>query len=296
MTHLLGSPGKRIRPALIILCLKASGSWNPKAIPVASAIEIIHTATLVHDDILDEADLRRDQITINAGWGNEMALLLGDYLYFKAFSLLSRVNEEKISEVVSATAQRICGGEISQTRRSFDVTVNEEEYLEIIACKTASFMAACCQIGGILARSPLSIEKALIGYGLNFGMAFQILDDCLDFFSSPEKTGKTLGKDIQQGKLTFPLIYLRKTSQVEGNKIDLSKLFSQKEQALALLKEYRITQVCVKKIKSFLNVAEENLGILKPSFAKNSLELIVKYLGEKSVGILSADKPDIAKL
>lgn len=292
IAHLLKSPGKKLRPALILLSLKANGRWTPKAIPVAAAIEIIHTATLVHDDVLDEADLRRGQATINAGWGKEMALLLGDYLYFKAFSLLSRVNQEEISEVVSTTAQRICEGEITQNCRKFDVTLKEKEYVEIITSKTASFMAACCKIGSILAQAPSSIREALIDYGFNFGIAFQILDDCLDILSSSEKTGKTLGRDIQQGKLTLPLIYLRKIVRSKGDKTDVSRVFSQREQTVALLREYRITELCVERINYFLDAAEEKLKKLPSSSAGESLSLMVRHLREKSSKIISAEELD----
>lgn len=288
------TPGKRLRPALIILSLKATGKWNPKVIPVAAAIEILHTATLIHDDILDEAELRRGQITVNARWGDDMALLLGDYLYFKAFSILSRVNEEEISEVVSATAQKICEGEVTQTCRAFDTSLSEEDYLKIIQLKTASFMGACCQIGTILAEAQPLIRQALEKFGLNFGTAFQILDDCLDFFSSTEKTGKTIGKDIQQGKITLPLIYLQKAAQREGNKIDIDKLFSRREETVALLKEYRISEFCINKINSFLNTAEQKVRILAPSREKDSLLLMTGYLREKSLNILSERKVDIS--
>lgn len=291
IAYLLKNPGKRLRPALILLSLKATGGWNPKAIPVAAAIEILHTATLVHDDILDEAELRRDQITVNVKWGDDMALLLGDYLYFKAFSILSRVNEKKISEVVSATAQKICEGEVTQTCRAFDTGLNEEDYLKIIKLKTASFMGACCRIGSILAGAGPLIIEALEKFGLNFGMAFQILDDCLDFFSSTEKTGKTIGRDIQQGKMTLPLIYLQKIIQKEGNKIDTDKLFSRQEEIVTLLKEYRVTEFCIGKINSFLNTAEQKINImLEPSLEKDSLILITRYLREKSLNILCGER------
>ena len=286
ITYLLNNPGKRLRPLLILLSSKACGKGNPKAIPVAAAIEIIHTATLIHDDILDKANLRRGKVSINARWGDELALLAGDYLYFKAFSILSRVNEEEISEVVSATAQKICEGEVTQTCRAFDTTITEEEYLEIINLKTASFMAACCRIGSILAQTSPPVREALESFGLNFGIAFQILDDCLDLFGCSGGMGKTVGRDIQQGKLTLPLIYLQKVVEKEGNKVDIGKLFSRREEVVALLKEYGITQSCGDKINSFLDKAEQRLEILTSSPEKESLFLMLRYLKEKTQTIM----------
>lgn len=295
-THLLKNSGKKLRPALILLSLKASGKWNPQAIPVAAAIEILHTATLVHDDILDAAELRRGEIAINAGWGNEMALLLGDYLYFKAFSILSRINNKEILTVVSTTAQKICEGETTQTHKTFDVAMEEEEYLSIIAYKTASFMAACCQIGSILAQASPAVKNALISYGLNFGMAFQIFDDCLDFSNSSETTGKTVGRDIQQGKMTLPLIYLREVIEREQINVNVNRLFSQKEKTLSLFREYQIVESCANKINSFLNLAEQKIsGIMSDSSPeKNSLLLMKKYLERKTQTLLLKNNVEVS--
>ncbi|KKM23364.1 hypothetical protein LCGC14_1615980, partial [marine sediment metagenome] len=208
--YLLDSAGKRLRPSLLLLCAKTNNHWNEKAIPVAACLELIHTASLVHDDVLDEADLRRNKAVFNTRWGNEPAILTGDYLYFKAFSILSQLEVPRISSIVSFAAEQMCEGEIIQTCKTYQLDVSEEDYLEIIRKKTASLMAASCEAGAVLSGSHPSLQKALAHYGLNFGMAFQIIDDCQDLTASPDEAGKSTYKDIEQGKMTLPLIYLVK--------------------------------------------------------------------------------------
>jgi len=156
--YLLDSAGKRLRPSLLLLCAKTNNHWNEKAIPVAASLELIHTASLVHDDVLDEADLRRNKAVFNTRWGNEPAILTGDYLYFKAFSILSQLEVPGISSIVSFAAEQMCEGEIIQTCKTFQLDVSEEDYLEIIRKKTASLMAASSS-PFLLIASPLALRR-----------------------------------------------------------------------------------------------------------------------------------------
>jgi len=278
--YLLDSAGKRLRPSLVLLCAKVNNHWDEKAILVAAALELIHIASLVHDDVLDEADLRRNRATINTRWGNEPAILTGDYLYFKAFSILSQLEVPKISSIVSFAAEMMCEGEIIQTCKTYQLNLSEEDYLEIIRKKTASLMAASCEVGAVLSGSHPSIQKALANYGLNFGMAFQIIDDCLDLVSPSDKTGKSTYKDFAQGKMTLPLIYLvRRLTKEDGQKIN-GFFHQNREEIINLLREYEAIEQSWQKAKEYLDRAKDQLKVLQDSEAKEALSSLTDYLLE----------------
>ncbi len=278
--YLLDNAGKRLRPSLVVLCAKTNNHWDEKAIPAAAALELIHTASLVHDDVLDEAALRRKRATINARWGNEPAILTGDYLYFKAFSILSQLEVPKMSAIVSLAAEMMCEGEIIQTCKTFQLDLNEEDYLEIIRKKTACLIAASCEIGAVLSGSSPLIQESLAQYGLNFGIAFQIIDDCLDLVSLSGKTGKSTYKDFVQGKMTLPLIYLARDLS-KGNGRKTRGLFQKnREEIIDLLKHYGAIEDSWRKAKEYLNRAKEHLEALEDSETREALSLLSDYLLE----------------
>ncbi len=278
--YLLGSAGKRLRPSLVLLSAKTNNHWDEKVIPVSVALELIHTASLVHDDVLDEADLRRKRTTMNTRWGNEPAVLTGDYLYFKAFSILSQLGVQKISSIVSFAAEMMCEGEIIQTCKTYKLNLSEEDYLEIIRKKTASLMAASCEVGAVLSESHPSVQKALANYGLNFGMAFQIIDDCLDLVSPPDKMGKSTYKDFAQGKMTLPLIYLvRRLTKEDGKRIN-DLFHKDREEIITLLRKYEVVGQSWQRAKEYLDRAKEKLKVLENSQAKEALSLLSDYLLE----------------
>ena len=278
--YLLDNAGKRLRPSLVLFCARTNNHWDEKTIPVAAALELIHTASLVHDDVLDEASLRRKKATVNTRWGNESAILTGDYLYFKAFSILSQLEVAKISAIVSFAAEMMCEGEIIQTCKTYQLNLSEEDYLEIIRKKTAYLIAASCEVGAVLSGSSPQIQESLAQYGLNFGIAFQIIDDCLDLISLSGKTGKSTYKDFVQGKMTLPLIYLvRELSKENGQKI--RGLFQKnREEIINLLKDYGAIENSWQKAKEYLNAARDCLEILGDSRAKEALFLLSDYLLE----------------
>ncbi len=278
--YLLDNVGKRLRPSLVLLCAKTNNHWDEKAIPVAAALELIHTASLVHDDVLDEATLRRKRVTINARWGNEPAILTGDYLYFKAFSILSQLEVARISAIVSFAAEMMCEGEIIQTCKTFQPDLSEEDYLEIIKKKTACLIAASCEVGAVLSGSSPRIQESLAQYGLNFGIAFQIIDDCLDLVSLSGKAGKSTYKDMEQGKMTLPLIYLaRELSKENGQKI--RGLFEKnREEIINLLKDYGAIEYSWQKAKEYLDRAKDHLEALGNFETREALYLLGDYLLE----------------
>jgi len=207
-THILDAGGKRLRPSLVLLSARACQADYDvgRAVNVAAAVELIHMATLVHDDVIDGAESRRGQVTANSFWGNQISVLSGDYMLAKAFSLLAGEADVRIMQALSRATIAMTEGEIAQIESRGDTRALTSSYLSVICDKTAEFMSACCRIGGILAAASSSAEEALARYGLNLGVAFQITDDLLDLVGDPAETGNPVGSDIREGKLTMPII------------------------------------------------------------------------------------------
>lgn len=205
--HIRNFRGKQIRPALLLMVAKQGGGFvTEDHIKIAAVVELIHTATLVHDDILDDARLRRNVETLHLHWGERVAVLMGDFIYSRAFALSTEV--PGMAQVLSRTTNTICEGELLQIRTRFKPDIREEVYLEIIRKKTAILHAVACDLGARLAELHPSECDRLYNFGLDLGMAFQIIDDCIDYAGDEAVAGKSLGTDLHQGKLTLPLIYL----------------------------------------------------------------------------------------
>ncbi|NLX13203.1 MAG: polyprenyl synthetase family protein [Phycisphaerales bacterium] len=199
--------GKMLRPALVLLSARACGSIRPAHLTVAAVVEMVHMATLVHDDVLDEGELRRGSPTINRLEGNETAVLLGDYLISHAFHLCSSLDSLYALRCIAATANTICAGELQQVRQRGNLDLNIETYLEIIDRKTASLAQVCCRLGAHFAGADEQVADLLAGYGRDLGIAFQITDDILDIAGNEAQMGKTLGRDLAKKKLTLPMIH-----------------------------------------------------------------------------------------
>lgn len=204
--HLAHYRGKRLRPALLLLTAKACGRITPDHHRLAAAVEMIHTATLVHDDVLDEATLRRHVPTVNAGWGNTTAILLGDMLFTHAFHLTSTV-DGRACQIIGEATNRVCAGELRQVCESGNLDLSETDYFAIIEDKTAALTACCGRLGAQYAGADGTLANRMAEYGRHLGIAFQIADDVLDLTGREEQTGKTLGTDLAQLKLTLPLIH-----------------------------------------------------------------------------------------
>lgn len=209
VNYVVQAGGKRLRPALVVLSAQVGGSHSDDAITVGAASELIHLATLIHDDIVDRATLRHQKPTAAVEFGDEVAILLGDYLYVEAFSLLSSINDPFLVDLFARSTRTMCQGEINQVRRRFQLDLSLSEYLAFIDHKTATLMGAAMRGGARLARLSTDQSTALGHFGWNLGMAFQIIDDTLDLIGEEDVTGKTLRTDLANGKLTFPLIFLR---------------------------------------------------------------------------------------
>jgi octaprenyl-diphosphate synthase len=205
--YVLASGGKRIRPALLLLAAKLCGYQGERHVPLASVIEFIHTATLLHDDVVDNANLRRGIASANTLWGNEASVLVGDFLFSKSFSLMVADGDLQILKILSGATTVIAEGEVLQLVCTSDLDITVDRYIEVVKCKTAILLSAACQAGAILGGSTPEREAALRDFGMELGIAFQLMDDTLDYTANEEQFGKSIGHDLEEGKITLPLIH-----------------------------------------------------------------------------------------
>jgi octaprenyl-diphosphate synthase len=205
--YIVNSGGKRLRPMLLLLAAKALNYQGQHHITLAAVIEFIHTATLLHDDVVDESTLRRGQNTANALWGNSASVLVGDYLYSRSFELMVSVQNLRVMEILSRTTTAIAEGEVLQLLNCNNPATTEQKYLEVISRKTAILFSAAAHLAAVLGETSGQVETALKDYGMHLGIAFQLIDDALDYRANPEELGKNLGDDLADGKPTLPLIY-----------------------------------------------------------------------------------------
>lgn len=209
--YIIQSGGKRLRPLVLLLIARACGYTQNKHIYLAAAVEFIHTTTLLHDDVVDDSNLRRGKKTANTVWGNEAAVLVGDFLYSKAFQMMVEVDNMAILKVLANASNIIAEGEVLQLLDRHNIEATEGGYLNVIRCKTAKLFEACAQIGALLGNAGPEIEQAMTHYGLHLGTAFQLIDDILDYNAPPTQSGKSMGTDLADGKVTLPLIHVLQT-------------------------------------------------------------------------------------
>jgi len=213
--YIVNSGGKRLRPLLALISAGTFGYSGKQHINLAAIIEFIHTATLVHDDVVDASELRRGKETANSIWGNEASVLVGDFLYSRAFEMMVEVGEMRIMEIMARATNVIAEGEVLQLLNCNNPDTNEQHYLEVIRCKTAKLFEAACQLGAILCQRSATEEQAMKSYGMHLGTAFQLVDDILDYSASSDVIGKNIGDDLAEGKPTLPLIYAMQTGTTE---------------------------------------------------------------------------------
>jgi len=205
--YIIAGGGKRLRPVVAILAAKACGYTEDRHQVAASIIEIIHTATLLHDDVVDASDLRRGQETANSIWGNESAVLVGDFLFSRAFEMAIAMNDVRVMQILASTINRITEGEVMQLLYCNEPDTTEQQYMTVIECKTAKLFEAAAEIGAVLAQHDSQMEASLAAYGTHLGTAFQVADDLLDYRADSETLGKNVGDDLAEGKPTLPIIY-----------------------------------------------------------------------------------------
>jgi len=213
--HIVRGGGKRLRPKIVLLAARALGYRGEKHIDLAAIIEFIHTATLLHDDVVDESDKRRNQDTANAVWGNAASVLTGDFLYSRSFEMMVDVGDMRVMRILATATNRIAEGEVLQLLNCNNPDTTEQEYREVILRKTAVLFEAGSRLGGVIAESDPQLEQAMSDYGLHLGTAFQLVDDALDYSAKAEDLGKNLGDDLAEGKPTLPLIHAMQKGTVE---------------------------------------------------------------------------------
>ncbi len=205
--YIINSGGKRLRPVLLLLSARAFGYTGTQHVALAGIIEFIHTATLLHDDVVDASALRRGQETANVIWGNEASVLVGDFLYSRAFEMMVEVGDMRVMEILAHATNMIAEGEVLQLLNCHNADTSEENYLQVIRYKTAKLFQAAAQLGAVLSRQSAHVEQAMAHYGMHLGTAFQLVDDVLDYSASSEEMGKNIGDDLSEGKPTLPLIH-----------------------------------------------------------------------------------------
>jgi len=284
--HVIEGGGKRLRPVLLILSSKACGYTGEDAHILAACIELIHVASLVHDDVLDEAPIRRSQVTLHSKWGNKVAVLVGDYLHARVLSMLaSRGSDDPALEILANAAQAMCEGEVIHAYKNGDFEICQNNYLKIVELKTGKLISASCHTGAILGTKNPEYVNALIAYGELIGIAFQIIDDLLDFVADPEKFGKQPFKDLREGKLTFPMIYVRENCTGEERK-KLEDIFNTVEFAgdqtiewmSQLLDSYAVKSYCLEVAQEYVDRAQIALNVLPNTDAKVALKDLAESL------------------
>jgi len=272
------SSGKRLRPALTLLSAGATGGIGAQHIDLAVIMELIHAASLVHDDIIDGADLRRNQPTANAKWGNAISVLLGDCMFAHALQLSTHFTNGEIARRIAHASAEVCSGEIIQTQRRFDFGLSVPDYFKIIEMKTAALFAAATELGAMLNECTPETAAALHAYGLKLGTAYQIYDDCLDIAGDESKAGKTLGSDLSKGKLTLPvLLLLQSVSETERARWSRSILAG--EEIQALIEATRSSGAIEKTIataRTLLREAIEAVGIVPETAFRTGLQDLCK--------------------
>jgi octaprenyl-diphosphate synthase len=237
VVYAVGSRGKRLRPLLALLAGGATGKINSGHVDLAVIVELIHIATLVHDDVMDEAERRRAQPTANARWGNSLSVLLGDCLFAHALTLSTNFENSDISRAIARTAATVCAGEMIQTQRRFDLNLTVQDYLRIVEMKTGSLFSAAAELAALISETDSNVIEIFKNFGVQVGTAYQIYDDCVDLAGNESATGKTLGTDLRKGKFTLPvLIFLRSASEFERERCCQLLLDEQIEELIELLK------------------------------------------------------------
>ena len=284
--YIVGNGGKRLRPMLLLLSAKALGNVSQNHLILAAVVEFIHTATLLHDDVVDESDLRRGKESANAVWGNAASVLVGDYLYSSAFEMMVRTDNMRVMGLLSKTTTAIAEGEVLQLLNCNNPETTEEKYLEVIARKTAILFSAATQLAAIISGSSIEIEIALANYGQHLGIAFQLIDDALDYKASTEELGKNLGDDLAEGKPTLPLIYAIQNGSPEEAEIIISAIKTGNRDVFndvyTVVKRTKAIDYTENRADEEAQKAIDSLSILPESNYKNALILLAKFAVQRN--------------
>lgn len=279
--HIVDSGGKRLRPLLVLLGARACGYQGTDHIRLAAVIEFLHTATLLHDDVVDRSELRRGRATANATWGNAPSVLVGDFLYSRAFQLMVELNDMEIMAVLSDATNTIAEGEVMQLANVGNEALSEDDYLEVIRCKTALLFQAAAHTAGVLSSDDAGQVRALRSFGLHFGLAYQLVDDYLDYAGDSAVMGKNAGTDLAEGKLTLPLIHaLAHSPPADGDVIRdalASRSAERLDDVLAVVRRCRALDYVQERARREADLARQSLADLPPSDYRTALETLTDY-------------------
>ncbi len=286
--HLIAAGGKRLRPLLTLASARMFGYEGRHHIGLAAAVEFIHTATLLHDDVVDESDLRRGRDTANAVWGNQASVLVGDYLFSRAFRLMVESESLDVLDILANASAVIAEGEVAQLTTANDTSTSEEAYLFVIRSKTAALFAAACEVGGLVAGQEETATQALDKYGASLGIAFQLVDDYLDYAASQEKLGKEVGDDFREGKITLPVVlamrrgddterafWKRTMEDCEQNDGDL-------EAAVEILRRHDALEDTLIRARGYADTARAALSSLPQNEYRAALEDVVDFCVDRA--------------
>ena len=282
--HILGSGGKRIRPAILLLSSRLNGYRGQRAIRMASIVEFIHTATLLHDDVVDNADIRRGTPAANTLWGSEASVLVGDFLFSKSFYLMVEDGNLKILKILSEATTCMAEGEILELVKTGDLDIADQEYMELITSKTAVLISAASRIGAVLGDAPEEIEDTMREYGLFVGIAFQLIDDCLDYTSTHETFGKTIGTDLREGKVTFPLIVSYKKANGDEKRRIKDIILSEKishddfDKVQGLIEKYKGVTATMTLAREYVSKANKCLESVPYCGERDALADLAEYI------------------
>ena len=281
--HLISSGGKRLRPMLTLAMAGLSGYSGDGHIKLAASVEFMHTATLLHDDVVDESELRRGKLSARMLWGNEASVLVGDFLLGQAFRMMVEVGSLRALDILSSAAATIAEGEVMQLAAAKNTATTEDEYLAVIRGKTAELFAAACEVGPVIAERPKAEQTAAASYGMNLGIAFQLVDDVLDYGGKATKLGKNVGDDFREGKITLPVIlsYRRGSGEerafwnrtiAEGEIKD-----GDLEQAIGLMKKHKAIEATLERARTYGGIAHDALGVFPASKEREAMREVIKF-------------------
>ena len=281
--HLIAAGGKRLRPLLVLAAARLCGYRGQRHVGLAACVEFIHTATLLHDDVVDESDLRRGQASANAIFGNKASVLVGDFLFARAFQLMTADGSLEVLDILCGASATIAEGEVLQLVIQNDTSSTEAQYLEVIEGKTAALFAAATRVGAIVAGRPKAEADALEAYGRNFGIAFQLVDDALDYSAEQERLGKTVGDDFREGKITLPVL-LAFARGDETEKTFWRRVLEEKQQeegdlahALALMHRHRAIEDTIARARHYGDLALQGLAPFADGPEKQALAGVVEF-------------------
>lgn len=286
--YILTSGGKRFRPLVLLLCSRLCGYKGERHVSLAGVVEFIHTATLLHDDVVDNANLRRGNASANTVWGDGASILVGDYLLSKAFSLAVGCGEMRILQVLSHTTTRMAEGEVLQLIKHSDAATTEKEYLDVVTNKTAVLISAAAQVAAILGEVSLEKEVALANYGMGLGTAYQLMDDCLDYVSTDEDLGKSIGNDLREGKVTMPLIHASRNATdderefireaVEADEVTDADL----AEVISIINRYGGIEYTLERARAYIDDAVAAIDVFEPTVERAALTAVAQFVIERT--------------